>query len=64
MQSDQKGTEAMKRSKRTVMTFVRLSPEEKKAFEALAERLGTDLSELIRQGLHAKLRTEKQGQAA
>jgi len=59
-----KRTEEMKRSNRTATFLVRFSPEEKKAFAALAERLGTDLAELIRQALHTRLRAEKQGQAA
>jgi len=41
-----------------------LSPEERKAFFALAEKRGTDFSELVRLLLHRELKTEKQGQAA
>jgi len=40
-----------------------LSPEEQKAFYSLAEKRGTDFSELVRQLLHRELRAEK-GQAA
>ena len=65
MQSFRKRTtEEMKRSNRTVPVQVRLSPEEKKAFDALAERLGTTLSEVLRQGAYRTLKAEKQGQAA
>jgi len=54
----------MKRSNRTVQGKVMLSPEEKKAFFALAERKGTDFSELARQLLHRELKAEKEGRAA
>ena len=65
MQLNRRRTEEMmKRSNRTLIVQLRMSPEEKKAFEALAEKLGTNLSELLRQLAHRALRAEKQGQAA
>jgi hypothetical protein len=54
----------MKRSNRTIQSRVMLSPEEQKAFNALAEKRGTHFSELVRQLLHRELKAEKTGQAA
>lgn len=56
--------ESMKRSNRSIVICLRLSPEEKEAFTAMAERLGTDLSELLRQLAHKALRSEESGKAA
>jgi len=64
MQSKSQTDGTMKRSNRTVQGKVMLSPEERKAFFALAEKRGTDFSELVRLLLHRELKTEKQGQAA
>jgi hypothetical protein len=63
-QSRKRTTDEMKRSNRTVLVPVRISPEEKKAFDGLAERLGTTLSELMRQGVYRALKAEKEGKAA
>jgi hypothetical protein len=54
----------MKRSNRTVQKRLMLSPEEDKAFTNLANRLGTDFSELTRQLLHRELKLQKQAGAA
>jgi hypothetical protein len=50
----------MKRKNRSIIVGMRFSPEEKKAFRALADRRGTDLSELVRQLLHRELQASKQ----
>lgn len=63
MKSRHKRTEAMKRSNRTITVALRLSPEEREAFFQLAEKRGTDFSELARQLLHRELTAEK-GKAA
>lgn len=54
----------IRRANRSVQQPVKLSPEEKKAFFELAEKRGTDFSELVRQLLHRELRAEEKGQAA
>lgn len=54
----------MKRSNRSIQKLIRVSPEEEKAFLDLAEKRGTDFSELVRQLLHRELRAEAKGQAA
>lgn len=54
----------VKRSKRTLVVVVRMSPEEKVAFMDLAEKLGTDLSELLRQLAHRELREQQKKAAA
>lgn len=54
----------IRRANRSVQQPVKLSPEEKKAFFDLAEKRGTDFSELVRQLLHRELRAEEKGQAA
>jgi hypothetical protein len=64
MQSISKRTEEMKRSNRTIRAGVMISPEEQKAFFALAEKRGTDFSELVRQLLYRELKAEKKGEAA
>lgn len=56
--------ETMKRSNRTIQVRVMMSPEEYKAFRLLAEKRGTDFSDMTRQLWHRELKTEKQGQAA
>ena len=54
----------MKRSKRTIQVRVMMSPEEYKAFRTLAEKRGTEFSDLTRQFWHRELKSEKEGQAA
>jgi len=54
----------MKRSNRTVQVRVMMSPEEYKAFRDLAEKRGTDFSDLTRQLWHRELKAEKEGKAA
>jgi len=49
----------MKRGNRSDIVRIRFSPEEKKAFAALANARGTDLSELVRQLLHRELSASK-----
>lgn len=64
MKFARKKTEEMKRSNRTAQAHVMLSPEEKLAFLELAEKRGTDLSDLVRQLLHRELKLEKKSEAA
>jgi hypothetical protein len=54
----------MKRSKRTVMARIMLSPEEKKIFWKLAEDQGTDFSELARRLLHKELQQSSREKVA
>jgi hypothetical protein len=54
----------MKRSNRSVQKLVRLSPEENSGFVDLAEKRGTDFSELVRQLLHRELRAEQKAASA
>lgn len=58
----------MKRGNRNAPQQVRLSPEEKRAFNKLARDRGTDFSEFVRQLLYRELQSSKvkptEGQAA
>jgi hypothetical protein len=54
----------MKRSNKSVQKLVLLSPEENSAFVDLAEKRGTDFSELVRKLLHCELRVEQKAASA